>query len=70
MKVTLEHLAVSLACIVVSSYIMYMEVVCSLLILPASQDYAREGLRTLVLAKKDIPEEEYREWAEEHYAAR
>jgi len=32
-------------------------------------DYAREGLRTLVLAKKDIPEEEYREWAEEHYAA-
>jgi len=47
-----------------------MEAICSLLILPASQDYAREGLRTLVLAKKDIPEEEYREWAEEHYAAR
>ena len=34
------------------------------------QEYAREGLRTLVLAKKDLTLEEYTMWAEEHHQAR
>ena len=34
------------------------------------QDYAQEGLRTLVLAKKDLTLEEYAQWAEEHHQAR
>lgn len=34
------------------------------------KDYAREGLRTLVLAKKDLTVEEYTAWAEEYRAAR
>ncbi|KAL5481607.1 hypothetical protein EMCRGX_G021802 [Ephydatia muelleri] len=32
-------------------------------------DYAEEGLRTLVCAKREISEEEYTAWAEEHHAA-
>ena len=36
----------------------------------AMQSYAREGLRTLVVAKKDLTLEEYSAWSEEYYAAR
>ena len=34
------------------------------------QDYAREGLRTLVVAKKDLTRDEYADWATRHHAAR
>lgn len=34
------------------------------------QDYAREGLRTLVVAKKHLTHDEYAEWATRHHAAR
>ena len=34
------------------------------------KDYAREGLRTLVVAKKELTEEEYLEWAAEYKPAR
>lgn len=33
------------------------------------EDYATEGLRTLCLAYRDIPEEEYREWVEMYDSA-
>ena len=41
-----------------------------LLSLSLVQEYAREGLRTLVVAKKELTEDEYFTWAEEHHAAR
>ena len=34
------------------------------------QEYAREGLRTLVVAQKDLTLEEYNQWAAQHHAAR
>ncbi len=34
------------------------------------QEYAREGLRTLVCAKKDLTIEEYSAWAEKYQQAR
>jgi magnesium-transporting ATPase (P-type) len=34
------------------------------------QDYAREGLRTLVVAQKHLTHEEYSQWATRHHAAR
>ena len=40
---------------------------------PAAEDhlhiFAKDGLRTLVLAEKDISEEEYKVWAQEYYQA-
>ena len=34
------------------------------------QDYAHEGLRTLCLAQKEIPESEYIAWENKHHKAR
>lgn len=33
-------------------------------------DYGKEGLRTLVLAKKELDEQMYQEWAAKHHDAR
>ena len=42
----------------------------SLSLSPSSQSYATEGLRTLVLAKKDLDLDEYEEWHKEYTEAR
>ena len=47
-----------------------MHVLSLLYIQSSIQDYAREGLRTLVVAKKDLTHDEYAEWAARHQAAR
>ena len=36
----------------------------------SDQDYAHEGLRTLCLAQKEIPESEYMDWERKHHEAR
>ena len=43
---------------------------CLCLSLSSSQSYATEGLRTLVLAKKDLDLDEYEEWHKEYTEAR
>ena len=60
MKTTLEHLAVCSAHIILM-VIMYSK---------PNQDYAHEGLRTLCLAQKEIPESEYMAWEQKHHEAR
>jgi phospholipid-transporting ATPase len=41
----------------------HLEVSCEVRICTHVQDYATEGLRTLCLAYREVPEEEYRNWA-------
>ena len=44
-------------------YIIYINII-------VFQEYAREGLRTLVIAQKHLTHEEYAEWAARYHAAR
>ena len=60
MQTTLEHLAVCSSHRNDGDYVQ---------VLP-NQDYAHEGLRTLCLAQKEIPESEYIAWEQKHHEAR